>query len=320
MMEPDTPHELLAATLQRFVAADAQIAQVGASPLRGGMSGATVIRHDIRYTTAAGAAATSLITKEADAREWRVLQHLQSQRLPNIPFAHALDGVPGERVLICMQDLGDQNRPTSLDPITTAELAREAAGLAAIHSANFQLAPQPGWLPAMSLAYVEDMLFARAWRPAWEAAVADARFAAAFGDAIPRVEAAAATILDDLRALLAEPGSQTLIHADLNPSNVLVHGGQPYFIDWQTAMRGPLYIDLPHHHCTLDQAEHYRQALAARGHAISRADFAERYRVAARYIGLRYMWWTLEYWLEDQTQTRWVRHYLGLVLGEGAAA
>jgi aminoglycoside phosphotransferase (APT) family kinase protein len=319
-MSDQPQHEqLLAATLQRFVAADAQITQVGSTPLRGGMSGAAVVRHQIEYTAAAGAAATSLITKQADAREWHVLRHLQSQRQPSIPFAHALDETPGERVLICMQDLGDQNRPTSLDPITEAELAREAAGLAAIHSANFQLDPQPGWLPDMTLAYVDDMLFARAWRPAWQAAVADARFAEAFRDAIPRVEAAAAGILADMRALLDEPGSQTLIHADLNPSNVLVHAGQPYFIDWQTAMRGPLYIDLPHHHCTLEQAEHYRRALAARGHPISRADFAERYRVAARYIGLRYMWWTLEYWREDPTQTRWVRHYFGLVLGEGAA-
>jgi hypothetical protein len=39
---------------------------------------------------------------------------------------------------------------------------------------------------------------------------------------------------------------------------VLVDQGQPYFIDWQTAMRGPFYIDLPHHHSTLTQAEHYR--------------------------------------------------------------
>ena len=161
------------------------------------------------------------------------------------------------------------------------------------------------------------MLFVRAWRPAWETAVADARFATTFRDAIPRVEAAAATIVEDMDALLHESASQTLIHADLNPSNVLVYDGHPYFIDWQTAMRGSFYIDLPHHHCTLTQAEHYRQALAAHGHVISRQDFAERYRVAARYIGFRYMWWTLEYWLADQTQTPWVQHYINLVTGDG---
>jgi thiamine kinase-like enzyme len=120
----------------------------------------------------------------------------------------------------------------------------------------------------------------------------------------------------DMQALLDDPAAQTVIHADLNPSNVLMDHGQPYFIDWQTAMRGPFYIDLPHHHCTLAQAEHYRQALASHGHVIPRQDFAERYRVAARYIGFRYMWWTLDYWRDDPTQTLWVQHYLDLVTGE----
>lgn len=114
--------------------------------------------------------------------------------------------------------------------------------------ADFTSAPLSG---GMSGSYVQDMLFVRAWRPAWETAVADPRFTATFRDAIPRVEAAAATTVEDMHALLNEPISQTLIHADLNPSNVLVHDDRPYFIDWQTAMHGPFYIDLPHHHCTL---------------------------------------------------------------------
>lgn len=317
----DTPkRDLLAATLQRFVAADAQITEISSADLSGGMSGSAVVRHTIQYTTAAGSASTSLITKEADRHEWQVIQHLQSQQQPNIPFAHSTGTPAGERLCICLQDLGGQNRPSSLDPITEAELAREATGLAAIHSANFRQQVQLEWLPSMSASYVHDMLFVRAWRPAWEAAIADARFAATFGDAIPHVEAAAATIVDDIQALLEEAPLQTLIHADLNPSNVLVHNRKPYFIDWQTAMYGPFYIDLPHHHCTLSQAEHYRQALAAHGHTISRHDFAERYRVAARYIGLRYMWWTLEYWRSDPTQTAWVEHYIGLVTGEGIGA
>ena len=37
----------------------------------------------------------------------------------------------------------------------------------------------------------------------------------------------------------------------------------------------------------------------ARGYTIPPDVFAAHYRVAARYIGLRYMWWTLEYWLSD---------------------
>ncbi len=317
MITPDeSVHPLLLATLQRFVAADAQIKSSTSIPLQGGMSGSAVVRHTIQYTTALDTPTTSLITKDADRHEWRVLQHLQSQQQSNIPFAHSIDTLHGERLQICLQDVGDQNRPTSLDPITETELVREAAGLAAIHAANFQSQPALDWLPAMSPSYVHDMLFVRAWQPAWERAVADPHFATTFRATIPRIEAAAATIVADMQALLDEPAAQTLIHSDLNPSNVLVDHGQPYFIDWQTAMRGPFYIDLPHHHCTLTQAEHYRQALAAHGHVISRQDFAERYRVAARYIGLRYMWWTLDEWREDPAQTPWVQHYLDLVTGE----
>ena len=309
-IDPPT-RALLLGTLRRFVAPDAQITHVAATPLSGGMSGSAVLRHAVQYTSAAGPAAVSLITKDADLREWWALQHLQSQRQPNVPFAHSIGAAHGERRQICMQDLGDRTRPTSLEPISAAELAAEAEGLAAIHAANFGARPE--WLPAMSAGYVHDMLFVRAWQPAWQAALADAGFVAAFDAEIARVEAAAATIVQDLQALLSEPESHTLIHADLNPSNVLVHAGRPFFIDWQTAMYGPFYIDLPHHHCTLEQAEHYRLALAARGRVIARGDFAERYRVAARYIGLRYMWWTLEYWREDPNQAAWVRHYFGLV-------
>jgi hypothetical protein len=81
-----------------------------------------------------------------------------------------------------------------------------------------------------------------------------------------------------------------------------------------------LYLDLPHHHCTLTQAEHYRLALAARGVTVSPDAFAQRYRVAACYTGLRYMWWTLDTWLNDPTQSPWVQHYIGLVTGEGLDA
>jgi hypothetical protein len=221
MITPDeSDHTLLLATLQRFVADDAQIVFSTSIPLQGGISGSAVARHTIQYTAARGASTISLITKDADRHEWRVLQHLQSQQQPNIPFAYTIDTLHGERVQICLQDVGDQNRPTSLDPITETELAHEAAGLAAIHAANFQSQPALDWLPAMSPNYVHDMLFVRAWRPAWERAVADSHFATTFRETIPRIEAAAASIVEDMQALLEEPAAQTLIHADLNPSNV----------------------------------------------------------------------------------------------------
>ncbi|KPV50228.1 hypothetical protein SE17_28195 [Kouleothrix aurantiaca] len=318
MTTPDQPtYDLLESTLRRFVAPDARIAEITSLPLPGGMSGSAIARHAVHYATADGAATVSLITKDADEREWQALEHLQSQQQPNIPFAHTLHTARGERLQICLRDLGDQTRPSSLDPISERELAREATGIAAIHTANFQAHQSLAWLPSMDANYIHDMLFVRAWLPAWKSALADSRFAPTFRDSIPRVEDAAATIVAAMAALLNDAESQTLIHADLNPSNVLVDDGQPYFSDWQTAMRGPFYIDLPHHHCTLAQAEHYRRALAAQGYAIARDDFAERYRIAARYIGFRYMWWTLEYWREDPTQTPWVQHYINLVTGEG---
>jgi hypothetical protein len=108
----DTPvRDLLLHTLQRFVAADAVVIDIRSVALNGGMSGSAVTRHTIAYMTAAGSTTTSLITKDADRHEWRVLQHLLSQQLPNIPFADSIDRSDGERLHICLQDVGDENRP-----------------------------------------------------------------------------------------------------------------------------------------------------------------------------------------------------------------
>jgi aminoglycoside phosphotransferase (APT) family kinase protein len=314
------PLPLLTQTLARFVDPAARLTEVTALDVQSGMSGASVRRYTIRYTSGGQDGTTSLVTKVATRNEWNVLRELNAQRQPNVPFAYALDEPEGDHLLLCMQDVGDVTRPTSLDPITELELEREAAGLASIHAANFERAATLAWLPKVDRDYLEEMLFQRTWRPAWEQAVASPTFVETFRSAIPRVEAAAATIVDDMASLLDDAQAQTLIHADINPSNVLVQQGTPYFIDWQTAMWGPLYLDLPHHHCTLTQAELYRCTLAAHGYVIPSDSFAAHYRVAARYIGLRYMWWTLEYWLSDPTQTAWVQHYIGLVTGDGIEA
>ena len=323
MIEPEQPDsipiELLAQTLERFVDPAVQIVQVTASDIEPGMSGASVRRYRISYTSGGQNGAALLVTKVATRREWDTLRHLIAQQQPNVPFAYALDASNDDHLLVCMQDVGDTSRPTSLEPITDLELEPEATGLASIHAANFKQTATLAWLPRVDRGYLEEMLFQRTWRPAWEQTLSNSAFVETFRSAIPRVEAAAATIVDDMGSLLHDPQAQTLIHADINPSNVLVQEGTPYFIDWQTAMWGPLYLDLPHHHCTLAQAELYRRALAAHGYAIPPDVFAAHYRVAARYIGLRYMWWTLEYWLSDPTQTAWVQHYSGLVTGDGIA-
>src|SRR5262245_44388762 len=294
---------LLAHTLRRWIDPAAQLTQVSSADIQPGMSGAAVRRHRISYTSGGQDAEASLVTKVATRREWDTLHYLNAQQQPNVPFAATLDQSEGNHLLVCMQDVGDTTRPTSLEPITELELEREAAGLASIHAANFEQASALAWLPKVDHTYLEDMLFQRAWRPAWERTLTSRAFVETFSSAIPRVEAAAATIVEDMAGLLQDAQAQTLIHTDINPSNVLVQEGTPYCYDWQTARWGRFYLDLPHHHCTLAQAELYRRVLAARGYIIPSDAFAAQYRVAARYIGLRYMWWTLEYWLSDPTQT-----------------
>jgi hypothetical protein len=83
-------------------------------------------------------AEASLVTKVAIRREWDTLRYPNAQQQPNVPFVYALDETDDDHLLVCMQDVGDTRRPTSLEPITDRELEREAAGLASIHATNFE--------------------------------------------------------------------------------------------------------------------------------------------------------------------------------------
>jgi aminoglycoside phosphotransferase (APT) family kinase protein len=310
---------LLQETVTTHVASSTRIASVETVALSPGLSGAAVHRHHITLQDSSGRATQAqLVTKEAWLRERRVLALLTAQRQPNVPFTHTLDLTTEGPALICQQDVGDIRRPTSLEPITDEALQREAQGLAAIHSANMGQASALEWLPRTDRAYFAGYVLDRCWRPHWERMLTDNAFVAAFGAFISLVEAAAEPMAEEMAALAAEEDALTLIHTDINPSNVLVHHDQPFYIDWQVAHYGPLYFDLPHHFCRLQQAEHYRKALAVRGKEIPSAAFEERYRAAALCIGFRYIWWTLELWQTDHRQTAWVMHYIGLILGSKA--
>jgi aminoglycoside phosphotransferase (APT) family kinase protein len=312
-----TLQQLLQETVSIHIAPSAHIASVETVALSPGLSGAAVHRHQLtlRYPSER-VDQIRLITKEAWLRERRVLTLLTSQRQPNVPFTHTLDLTTEGPALICQQDVGDTRRPTSLEPITDEALQREAQGLAAIHTANMGQARSLAWLPRIDCPYFADYVLTRCWRPHWERMLADNAFVAAFGAFISPVEAAAEPMAEEMAELAGEEDALTLIHTDINPSNVLVHDGQPYYIDWQVAHYSPLYLNLPHHFCTLQQAEHYRKALAAQGKAIPTGKFEECYRAAARCIGFRYMWWTLELWQSDHRATAWVMHYLHLILGK----
>jgi hypothetical protein len=307
---------LLQETIAAHVSASACLVGVTSTPIASGMSGASVRRHQVAVECQSeGEYQVSLVTKEAGLLERRVLVWLTAQKQRNVPFSHTLDLAADGPALVCQQDVGDTYRPTSLEPITSEALQKEAEGLAAIHAANRGRLQELAWLPRILRGYFTDTVIKGWWRPHWEKALGNSAFRSTFQRQIPLIEAAADVMVEELSALADENETLTLVHTDINPSNVLVHQGKPFYIDWQVAHYGPFYLDLPHHFCTLQQAEHYRQALDRHGIPISSTAFEERYRAAARGIGFRYIWWTLADWQDNDHQTRWVLHYMNLILG-----
>jgi thiamine kinase-like enzyme len=305
---------LLSETVATHLSLAARVVRCEVHPVQANMSGARMYRCDLTLDTGAGSQQTvSLMVKDAELVERRVLAHLNQQGQPNVPYAHSLDLSRDEAVWMAMQYLEGENRPSSLDPITEDALRAEAEALASIHMANLGQGVELTWLPCLEPRYFHEVVLNQFWRPHWERVRRDSRFVREFADTLSVVERAAESMPAEMTALVNEDTSATLVHLDINPSNVLVCQGKPYYIDWMTAHYGPFYLDLPHHHCTLEQAEHYRVALGRYGVQISRADFADRYRVAAKHIALRYMWWTLEMWENDPSETAWVRHYMGLI-------
>jgi len=307
---------LLQETVSAYLSPVARVAAIEPRPIGAGLSGAAVRRYRVEIDPPSFAPGElSLVTKEAGLVERRVLALLAAQGQPNVPFSRSADLTTDGPALVCLQDLGDAHRPTVLDSITPEAIRREAHGLALIHHANRGRADDLAWLPRADHAHFADAIMETYWKPAWSQALADPAFARQFAPYIAAVEDAAARIPGEIDALNHNDAERTLIHGDINPSNVLLHAGRPYFIDWQAALYGSFYLDLPHHLHTRDLAESYRAARAALGDEIPAAEFGACLRVAARYIGLRYMWWTLAEWQDDHTATAWVYHYLNMVVG-----
>jgi hypothetical protein len=313
------PEPLLRRTLERFVSPVAAIVDTELQPLVAGLSGAPIHRVRVRYRDDQGVPhTTTLIVKVASRIERRVLDRLQHLSPRHVPFSHTFADDADNAALVCLQDLGSRTRPYSLDPIDPVLQRCEAEALAHIHLAH-RHAPDLDWLPMADATYVAWAM-EQFFRPTWERARQVSRFRAHFGPVIAAVEHQAATIVAAMTDLHNVTAWRTLVHTDLNPSNVLVWKGAPYLIDWGTAHVGALFLDLPHHFPALAQAEVYRIALAERGWDIDPGTFADAHCLAARYTGLRYLWWALEAWLEDPAAERWVRHYLGMILMPGADA
>lgn len=305
---------LLQATVRKYHLSTAHIRHVASLPIGAGLSGAAVRRYRIVLEEPSGGTSEiRLITKAASLVERRVFAVLNAQGQPNVPFSHTLDLHTDASTTLCMDDVGDTYRPTSREPITPDLFQREAQAIATIHHANFANAATLAWLPCADQDYFVINL-RRFWQPAWEKALAQPDFVQQFAPYLKQVAAAAEHAPTEMAALCHDDTLCTLIHTDINPSNVLMEDGKPYLIDWHAARRGSVYVDVPHHFCTLAQAEYYRAALADLGREIPVDRFAEGYRVAARYIGLRYLWWTLDAWRADHAEEPWVLHYLHMIV------
>jgi Phosphotransferase enzyme family len=278
-----------------------------------GLSGAEVLRHHVVFDSpTTGKRTVSLITKNTTLIERRVLALLQDQHQTAIPFNYSVNLMDTGLAPVCLEDLGSERRPTSLETIPPELLRKEARALAHIHHANSAPVDRLAWLPRIDRHYVRDKI-SRFWEPAWQRAVEDREFRQEFGNCISTVEDTAVNVADEIARVSENEETLSLIHGDINPSNVLITNGGPRFIDWQTACIGPFYLDLPHHLSTPALAGGYLSARASLGVTIAPTDFSIGFRAAAHYIGLRYIWWTLELWQGDRSQSRWVEYYLDLI-------
>lgn len=248
----------------------------------------------------------TLVTKTATLLERRVVQLLAGQGCA-VPPTSIPDVDSEERAPIHMPYLGprpplDLGHPAS--PLTLSI----ADGLAGIHAAN-RLQP-PAWLPHVHPNY-RQRLWLHAWRTQWEANLTQPEFAQEFGSYTARLDAAMEHLLAALSALEDEGTSLTLLNVDLIPEHIRLWRGAACFIDWEQVAYGTLYLDLPNYFL-VETALTYRDALERRGHSIPVVEFLERYHEVSRYMGLRYLGYSLWRWAQGGTEReagRWFLYY-----------
>lgn len=272
-----------------------------------GASGSLIRYYDIVSENTSGhAEQTRMVTKNASLLERQIVQRLHGQGCA-VPPLYVAD-VPGvARSPIFMPFLEarpplDMGHPDS--PLTRSV----ADGLAGIHAAN--RGQPPPWLPHTADDFARS-LWLYAWRERWEENLADAEFAADFGQFTRPLETAMERLMDILNQLTAEGDSLTLLNVDLLPGHIRLWRGEARFIDWQQSSYGTLYLDLPNYFL-LETALLYRDALARHGFEIPVMEFLERYREVGRYMGLRYLGYSLWRWAqggEERAQGRWFLYY-----------
>lgn len=271
-----------------------------------GYSGSQIRYFDVDSLDARGAAYRDrLVVKQASRLERRIAQHLAGQGAAVPPVVIPDLGNP-ERAAIYMPYL--ESRPPYAEGHDSPLTASMAEGLAGIHAAN-RLQPPP-WLPHASDNF-EQRLWLYAWREKWAENLARPDFAATFGAYTDRLEAAHERLLRHLAALTAEGTSLTLLNVDLIPDHIRLWQGRACFIDWEQSSYGPLYLDLPNAF-TVETALAYRDALARHGYAIPEVEFMERFHEVSRYMGLRYLGFSLWQWAQggaERERGRWFLYY-----------
>lgn len=304
--------ELVHDTIQKFINPNAEVLSVESKPINMGLQAIELSRHNVQIKINGETARLSLISKRATSTERHVLKRLYLQKA-NVPYSLSYASEAEERSLVCIQDIDYQTNYTNLNISMLQK--NETKVLAQIHTSNYGQRKELSWLPLADSIHIEKMLNER-WNPQWQAAKVQEQFIDDFGEYIPSVEAVAKSIYEDIQIVINDENSHTLIHNDLNPGNVLVHNNTDvFFIDWEEARYGSLFLDVPLRCRTSEQIEDYRALLDDKNINIPRDRFYELYEIASRYLGLRYMSWNLGAWTSNPHAKDGLRKYLDMVVG-----
>lgn len=304
--------QLIHDTIREFINPNAEVLSTESKPINMGWQAVGLSRHNVQIKINGAIKKLSLISKRATRIERQVLSRLYSQKA-NVPFSLSYASEEEERSLLCLQDVDFQTNYNNLDINMLQK--KEPKVLAHIHTSNFGQRKKLSWLPIANSVHIEKMLNER-WNPQWTAAKVQEQFNEVFGEYISTVEAVAKSIAEDIKMVINDEQSQTLIHNDLNPGNVLVHKNTDVFlIDWEEAMYGSLFLDIPLRCGTKEQIEEYIALLADRNIEIPIHRFYQHYQIASRYLGLRYMSWNLGAWISNPHAKADLKKYLDMVAG-----
>lgn len=315
---------LLQETIAARLAPDAELLAVTPRAGPQGYSGATIRYYDVAYRSAGAIRTAALVVKPAPLDERHTLQWLGAHRAA-VPFSHTLDLTTAAPMPICMQHVGP--------PVGWGERLPEIArALASVHAAGMGCEPELRWLPRADRAMLEPFLIERCWRLGWQSLISGGplvtpagetltppaptdSFAAMFGSATELIEQRAAELLAAVDQLWADDEALTLIHGDFHPDQVGVQADTVRIVDWGFAHYGPLYLDLPNVF-KREEALGYRDALAARGHAIPRSRFLAYYDAMRPYPGFKYFSIGLYNWCfgDPPHQPQAVQHFIDMII------